>query len=137
LRDGAAFRPAGPKPAAPAARRQRGVLLAGALPAQRRAIATLYALYHRYDMVLRLWPGHAGAIMFPTASGRALREPEGDDSVNAILTGFAMYSGAIENGQMHGPGRLQYANGDVFEVRRGVTLLPALTGSRASDLVSL
>ena len=67
----------------------------------------------------------------------ALREPEGDDSVNAILTGFAMYSGAIENGQMHGPGRLQYANGDVFEVRRGVTLLPALTGSRASDLVSL
>ena len=30
-----------------------------------------------------------------------------------------MYSGAIENGQMHGPGRLQYANGDVFEVRRG------------------
>ena len=30
----------------------------------------------------------------------------------------AMYSGAIENGQMHGPGRLQYANGDVFEVRR-------------------
>ena len=48
-----------------------------------------------------------------------------------------MYSGAIENGQMHGPGRLQYANGDVFEVRRGATLLPALTGSRASDLVSL
>ena len=29
-----------------------------------------------------------------------------------------MYSGAIENGQMHGTGRLQYANGDVFEVRR-------------------
>ena len=28
-----------------------------------------------------------------------------------------MYSGAIENGQMHGQGRLQYANNDVFEVR--------------------
>ena len=28
-----------------------------------------------------------------------------------------MYSGAIENGKMHGQGRLQYANNDVFEVR--------------------
>ena len=27
-----------------------------------------------------------------------------------------MYSGSIENGQMHGEGRLQYANGDVYEV---------------------
>ena len=33
-----------------------------------------------------------------------------------------MYSGAIENGQMHGTGRLQYANGDVFEVRRRLPL---------------
>ena len=31
--------------------------------------------------------------------------------------GGKMYSGAIENGQMHGQGRLQYANNDVFEVR--------------------
>lgn len=29
-----------------------------------------------------------------------------------------MYSGSIRHGQMHGPGRLQYANGDVYEVRR-------------------
>ena len=37
-----------------------------------------------------------------------------------------MYSGAIENGQMHGPGRLQYANGDVFEV--GETELHVVDG---------
>jgi hypothetical protein len=29
---------------------------------------------------------------------------------------LSMYSGSIENGQMHGHGKLQYANGDVFEV---------------------
>ena len=41
-----------------------------------------------------------------------------------------MYSGAIENGQMHGPGRLQYANGDVFEVRRGAQRLRARRACR-------
>ena len=34
-----------------------------------------------------------------------------------------MYSGAIENGQMHGPGRLQYANNDVFKTKVGAKLL--------------
>ena len=37
----------------------------------------------------------------------------------------AMYSGAIENGQMHGQGRLQYANNDVFEVRWKAACEPA------------
>ena len=37
-----------------------------------------------------------------------------------------MYSGSIENGQMHGKGRLQYANGDVFEVRRAPPPLRAV-----------
>ena len=38
-----------------------------------------------------------------------------------------MYSGAIENGQMHGQGRLQYANNDVFEVRAmAMRALPSL-----------
>lgn len=50
----------------------------------------------------------------------------------------AMYSGAIENGQMHGPGRLQYANGDVFEVRRDARLrLPSAARSPPSLTLAL
>ena len=45
----------------------------------------------------------------------------------ARLGSGEMYSGAIENGQMHGQGRLQYANNDVFEVRAmAMRALPSL-----------
>jgi hypothetical protein len=53
-----------------------------------------------------------------------------------LLFAPAMYSGAIENGQMHGPGRLQYANGDVFEVRRGAQRLRARRACRGFALAS-
>jgi hypothetical protein len=36
-----------------------------------------------------------------------------------------MYSGQIENGQMHGRGKLQYANNDVFEVTHAKTRAPS------------